>query len=122
WDHATFEESGMKVTFDQMVPTLLIVKLSAAIEDALDVLWARRFPEVEPRRLRHDDKLQMVERLHKLKAGGIRELWKLRNECAHSAAKMATWADFDKHFGSADAFVQTFRRETQPRKRRTSQP
>jgi hypothetical protein len=117
-DRVEFEPAGLAFTFEQAVPTLLIMKLSAAVEDALDKLWSIRFPEVDTRRLRHEDKLAVVERLHQINGKGIRELWKLRNECAHSVKKMATRPDFDKHFESVYRFVETFQKPEKPQKLR----
>lgn len=112
WDthKIDFQDSALKITFRDVVPTLLIMKLSAAVENALDKLWSIRFPEVDSRRLRHEDKLSVVEKLHRFQATGIRELWKLRNECAHSVERMASRADFDKYFEHVYEFVARFQR------------
>lgn len=113
WDShkIEFEAKGLSFVFEQAVPTLLIMKLSAIVEDALDKLWSIRFPEVDSRRLRHEDKLTVVERLHGIDGKGIRELWKLRNECAHTVTKMATRPDFDKYFEHVYRFLSTFQKK-----------
>jgi hypothetical protein len=113
-DDVRLPQSGITFTFDQAVPTLLITKLSGAVEDAVDVLWLRRFLEVDKRRLRHEDKLAVIERLHKIDLTGIRQLWLLRNECAHKLKKMATWKDYEKHFANVSAFVAKFYKEPKP--------
>src|SRR5436190_19510937 len=89
WDRIEFEDSNIRFTFDQAVATLLIYKLSAAVEDALNTLWLRRFPEVDPKRLRFEDKVAVVERLHNVDVTALRELWKQRNACAHTVTTMA---------------------------------
>lgn len=45
--------------------------------------------------------------LNQINGKGIRELWQLRNVCAHSVKKMATRTDFDKHFENVFQFVST---------------
>jgi hypothetical protein len=104
-------EPSMRFTFEQAIPTLLIMKLSAAVEDSLDILWSRRFPEVKPRQLRHEDKLAVMEKLHDVNLKGIRELWKLRNECAHAVRTMATMEEFEKHYHAVDTFVALFQKK-----------
>jgi hypothetical protein len=120
-DKVRFDSRALAFTFEQAVPTLLIMKLSAAVEDALNVLWSIRFPEVDPRRLRHDDKLAVIEKLHRIDAMSIRALWKLRNDCAHSVKKMATRADFEKHFENVERFLATFKHPERPARRRVAQ-
>lgn len=115
WESFDIDQSAMRFTFDEAVPTLLIMKLSAAIEDTLDVLWTRRFPEVDTRRLRHEDKLSVMEKLHNTDLDAVRDLWKLRNQCAHSVKIMATTEQFEKHFDSVYKFVALFQKEEKPR-------
>jgi hypothetical protein len=113
WDShkIEFEPRGLSFVFQEAVPTLLIMKLAAVVEDALDQLWSIRFPEVDIRRLRHEDKLRVVERLHGIDGASIRELWKLRNECAHSIKRMAKRPDFDKYFETVFQFLKAFEKK-----------
>src|SRR5262245_27279649 len=97
-EYVAIDFGDMDFTFDEAIPTLLILKLSAAFEDALDTLWSIRFPEVNKKSLRHDDKLRVMERLHRVDLSAVRQLWEVRNKCAHSVRTMATWDDFDKYF------------------------
>lgn len=110
WEWVDVDSGAVGFTFDRAIPTLLILKLSAAVEDALDMLWTRRFPEIDTRRLRHEDKLRVMQSLHDLPADTISALWKLRNDCAHKVKTMATWEEVDKYFDAVHGFVEKFQK------------
>jgi hypothetical protein len=109
--------SSERFALQQAIPTLLIVKLSAAVEDALDTLWHRRFPEVNTKSIRHDDKLRVMENLHEVDLSGVRELWALRNKCVHTVKTLATWDDYERHFDTIMKFVERFPTESKRTKR-----
>lgn len=104
-------------TFERVLPTVMVIKLGAAVENALDVLWSRRFPEVKPRTLRYEDKVAVMEKVHQVELSAFRELWKLRNKCAHTVKFFATWGEFEAHYKAVSDFVDRFPTESKRKKR-----
>ena len=101
-------EMELRWVLDQALPTFLVIKLAAVVEECTEILWRRRFPEIKPRPFSQEEKLKLLQGLHEIDVSALMDLWKLRNACAHAANKNATWDEFDTHFTRVWNFVDQF--------------
>ena len=109
----TFPEPARdkKLLWLEVVPTFLLMKLSVAVDETIDALWQRRFPEFSSKRFHFDEKLKILAALHELDLTAFTNLRRLRNECAHTLTGRASWKDYEKHFWDLADFVSDLQRK-----------
>jgi hypothetical protein len=108
----------LRVLCDEVMPTFALIKLGALLEEALDTLLFRRFPELKATRLSVDRKIKTLEKLHVIDSAAINKLWEIRNLCVHNFKQRASWDDYKAHFANVEKFVHQFDSDPRPRKKK----
>ncbi len=99
---------GARYVAEEIAPTFLLIKLGSLVEEIVNTLWSRRFPEIKAKSIHHEDKLRVMRELHALDIQAFKDLWALRNACSHALDKTATWAEVDRHFSAVHHFLKPF--------------
>lgn len=98
----------LRWVLDQAVPTFLVIKLAAVVEECTAILWDRRFPEIRERKFSLEEKLTILQGVHEVDVTALRNLWTLRNRCAHSADNTASWDEYRQNFKKVWDFIDQF--------------
>jgi hypothetical protein len=105
-------EVALAILSESAMPTFLLMKLFVLVENVLDALIERRFPDQHPRRLRFKDKIKKLSQVHGVQVSELKRLQELRNQCAHDVHMEANWDTYTEHFREVLFLVTNLERAT----------
>lgn len=98
--------SSLRNILNDRLPTFLVIKLAAVVEQSIDKLWKYRFPTIAARRLSYEEKLKTLAQHETLDQRSFMDLWKLRNELVHEPSRAGLWRDYDRFEHIVRRFVK----------------